>query len=354
MKIIDRYLGQTIFQTISIVMLALIGLELFILLIGELGDIGRGNYSVLSAFFYVILTLPQEIYTLFPMAGLLGMLMGLGLLANHSELIILQGAGLSPLQIALKTLKTILLLIIAITILGEFIAPYTNYTAQEFKSQKMHPGSQESDLGRDIWLRVNNNYLHVTRIDKQRILHGITLFQFNSSGELLRISRADTVIFENHQWRAANVDTTLMKGDRTASEHKATLSWPFNVSPELVQNTIQEPNQLSLSQLQRTMNYHHHIQNSSNAVQLAFWRRLMQPLASLVMMLLAIPFIFGPLRHANHSFRLVAGIAIGFLFYYSNQFFGPFTLLLHWPAFVGAILPTIIFAVVGLLLLRKT
>lgn len=354
MKLVDRYLGKTILHTIGIVMLALTGFEIFMLLVTELGDIGHGHYTVLSAFVYVLLSLPQQLYNLFPMAGLLGMLMGLGLLANHSELIILQGAGMSPLQIALKTLKTVLLMVIVMTILGELIAPFANQAADNFKDHRIHTNSQSSDLGNDIWLRINNTYLHISRIDQNKVLHGVTWFQFDTNQQLISTNLAASINYHHKQWQAQNIKTTLFKGQSTVVQHQDKMSWPFAITPELLANTIQQPSELSLSELQKSVSYHHQIKNSSNAVQLALWRRIMQPIASLVMMLLAIPFIFGPLRQANQNLRLVAGIGIGFAFYYSNQLFGPLTILLHWPPLVGAVLPTAIFATVGLLLLAKT
>ncbi|MFX8926233.1 LptF/LptG family permease, partial [Acinetobacter baumannii] len=77
------------------------------------------------------------------------------------------------------------------------------------------------------------------------------------------------------------------------------------------------------------------------------WHRIIQPFASLVMMLLALPFIFGPLRQTSNSIRLVIGLVIGFCFYYANQFFGPIVLLFHWPALLGALLPSLLFGIVG-------
>src|SRR5664279_4005841 len=98
MNIIDRYIGKTILQTILIVLFAVSGIQLFVMMIAELGDIGHNHYTTLSAFFYVPLNLPDELYSFFPMIGLIGILMGFGVLANHSELIVLQSSGMSPLQ----------------------------------------------------------------------------------------------------------------------------------------------------------------------------------------------------------------------------------------------------------------
>jgi lipopolysaccharide export system permease protein len=70
------------------------------------------------------------------------------------------------------------------------------------------------------------------------------------------------------------------------------------------------------------------------------------------MMLLAIPFIFGPLRQVSQSLRCVLGIAVGFCFHYLNAFFGPIVLLFHWAPWFGALLPTVICGLFGAFLLK--
>lgn len=92
---------------------------------------------------------------------------------------------------------------------------------------------------------------------------------------------------------------------------------------------------------------------SASTFKLAFWQRLVQPFAALVMIMLAIPFIFGPLRSVTMGLRIVTGAAVGFAFYLLNQFFGPFCLVYQIPVFLGAILPTLFFAGLGFWLLKR-
>ncbi len=87
--------------------------------------------------------------------------------------------------------------------------------------------------------------------------------------------------------------------------------------------------------------------------QLSYWQRVLQPLASLVMMFLAIPFVFGPLRSVTTSLRLLMGIIVGFAFYITNQLFPPLSQVLNFPPYLAAVLPILIFAGFGVFLLRR-
>ena len=71
------------------------------------------------------------------------------------------------------------------------------------------------------------------------------------------------------------------------------------------------------------------------------------------MMLLAIPFVFGPLRSSSMGAKLLAGISVGFGFHLLNRFFVPISAVLHWPPLLAALAPTVLFALFSLYLMRQ-
>ncbi len=125
MKIIPKYITTTIIASILLVLLILMGLEILISFIGQLGKIGQGNYGLPQALVYVMLDMPYQLYNFFPMASLIGSLLGLGLLANQSELIVMQAAGFSKGQITATVLKAALMMVVVAIVLGEIVAPFT-------------------------------------------------------------------------------------------------------------------------------------------------------------------------------------------------------------------------------------
>ena len=88
--------------------------------------------------------------------------------------------------------------------------------------------------------------------------------------------------------------------------------------------------------------------------ELIFWQRLFQPANTLLMMLLAIPCIFGPLRSSTMGAKLVAGIALGFGFYILNQMFGFVSQVYQIPPIMGATIPMLIFGSLGIVLMSRT
>jgi lipopolysaccharide export system permease protein len=86
---------------------------------------------------------------------------------------------------------------------------------------------------------------------------------------------------------------------------------------------------------------------------LIFWKKILMPVSVVIMVLLGIPFIFGPLRQSSLGLRLLAGIVIGFIFYLSSEIFGPLSLVYAFPPFLAAAAPLVLFAGAGYAILRK-
>ena len=78
MKTVDRYIGHNVIASTLTVLIVLLAIFSFFAFIEELEDVGRGSYTLLGAALVVGLGLPGLAYDLFPIAALLGALLGLG------------------------------------------------------------------------------------------------------------------------------------------------------------------------------------------------------------------------------------------------------------------------------------
>ena len=137
-RILDVYVGKTIITTIILVLSVFVGLSAVIKFVEQLRSVGEGSYTMLSALYFVILGMPRDIELFFSMAALLGSLVGLGMLASSSELVVMQAAGISKLRIGLSVLKTAVPLMVVVMALGEWGAPTTQQMARDLRL-KRHP-----------------------------------------------------------------------------------------------------------------------------------------------------------------------------------------------------------------------
>src|SRR5690606_22288016 len=85
-------------------------------------------------------------------------------------------------------------------------------------------------------------------------------------------------------------------------------------------------------------------QQASTRYEVALWRKILAPVTVAVMLLVALSFIFGPLRSTTMGARILLGVITGFGFHVSNEIFGPLAQVFAMPPLLGALLPSLLFA----------
>lgn len=352
MKIITKYLCKTAIAYILLVMLFLFGLQMFIEFIREFPNIGEGNYGIYQMFCYVLLMLPQDIYQFFPMACLLGAVVALGLLASHSELMVMRASGMSLVNIAVAIIKATIFLLVIMTIIGEVLSPMAQRKAAKVKTAAISSG-QALLTKQGVWLYKDNSFINIKSVIGRGELQGVTRYQFASDKKLLTVSYADDAVYHGGKWTFNKIVQTVFKDNVIDSLVVPQQQWTFGYSPKLIGLTHMDTDQKSLVEIHSYIK--HRIKSGLNAVdyKIVWWQRIFAPLTTVVMVLLAIPFVFGPLRSATMGLRLLLGIMVGFGFYILHQFVGPMSVVYHVPAVVAAALPSLIFAAIGVLFLIK-
>jgi len=351
MKILNRYIGKVLASVIVLVIFVLAGLEAFIEFSREFSDMGTGYYGLLQVLSYVPLILPSDIYQLFPMAGLLGSMIGLGLMAAHSELIVMRANGMSILKITQSVLKTALIITLFMVIVGEILGPQLQHLATVNKTTALSQG-QTLLTRQGIWIRHKNNFIHINKMFANHV-DLITKYTFDDQNHLQSISTAANGDYQNNQWIFHNVKQTQFLEQRTQSQQFASQEWGINFSPQVLGLTTVDTDQKSLWELRSYIKYRKQSGLNPLHYEFIFWQRIFQPLATLVMIILAVPFVFGPLRTAAMGLRMLTGVITGFGFYILNQFLGPISVVYQVPPIIAALLPSLVFATFGGVLLTK-
>ncbi|AUH71705.1 LPS export ABC transporter permease LptG [Legionella sainthelensi] len=352
MKILDRYIAKTVLGSIGLVTLMLIGLQIFILFVDQISDLGRVDFGIVQATFFVMLQMPYQVYLFFPMASLLGTLIGLGILANHSELVIMRASGMSIGQITWAVLKASVLLIVFVTVLGETLVPYLSHYANDYKTAAIS-GGQTLRTSKGFWLRYNNDFISVGLVLSNNVLNNIYQFRFDNQHHLTMSRFIREVRHTPTGWVAYDVQQTEFGDDQTKAQTFASFPWDVSVKPKILTISSIDPDEMNLRELNRYIREQKLNHQNVHNYQFAFLQRLIQPFTTMVMMILSIPFIFGPLRSTTMGSKLLVGAAVGFSFHILNRFFGPLSTVFQLPPELSALGPTVIFALLGLYLMRR-
>jgi lipopolysaccharide export system permease protein len=353
MRIYRSYIGKQVIKSILMVLLILLAIESFIELAAQLKDVGKGDFSLRHVAIVVPLMLLSKVYQLFPMAALIGSIVGLGRLASRNELIALHSAGLSLWQITSAVLLSAVLLTVLVVLPGESLAPYAFDIASTIKSRALSQGNTlKTDRG--TWVRDGTNFIHIHTLESGTQWYGVTRYFFDQQHELQLASFAERGEFHDGQWQFFNVQQSRFEPRRVSRETFAQQIWNLRLDPRMMGLIDIEPSQQSLPQLYNSVKFRKVIGQDAGPFEFAFWRRLMLPFATLVMILLAVPIVDGPLRSVTMGVRVVAGISVGFVFYMLNQFLGPMSLIYQVPPVLAAVMPVLVFALLGGYLLRSS
>ena len=319
--VLDRYIGKTIFNTIMMTLFMLVSLSGIIKFVDQLKKSGQGSYDALGAGLYTILSVPKDIQIFFPMAALLGALLGLGMLAQRSELVVMQASGFTRLQVA-----------------------------------QMYGGSLLSTQ-QGLWAKDGHNFVYIERVKGNDELGGVSIYAFNPERRLQSVRYAASAKFdsENKVWRLSQVDESdLTDPKQVTGSQMVSGTWKTNLTPDKLGVVALDPDALSISGLHNYVKYLKSSGQDPGRYQLNMWSKIFQPLSVAVMMLMALSFIFGPLRSVPMGVRVVTGISFGFIFYVLDQIFGPLTLVYGIPPIIGALLPSASFFLISLwLMMRK-
>ncbi len=352
MGILDRYIGKTILAATFLCLITLVGLSAIIKYVEQLNKVGEGTYDLALAAFYVLLKMPKEIELFFPMAALLGALIGLGSLASSSELVVMQASGMSKMRIAVSVMKTAIPIMLLVMAVGEFLAPVSEQTAKELRRAATKGGDVISSQ-KGVWAKDKEAFVSIGEIRDKTELINVKIYYFNDQLKLEMSFSAERADYQGDHWLMYKVTKNEFSHDAISSSYQDVQRWDSNLTPSKLGVVTIKPEDMSMRELNAYINYLDKNKQDSARYQLALWQKGVTPFTVLVTMLLALSFIFGPLRSVTMGARILLGIVAGFTFYIANNMFGPISQVFGiWPV-VGAVGPSLLFVGLSVYLLRR-
>lgn len=352
MKLLDRYIFRTVASTTLVALLVLLLLEMFLTLLVELEEVGKGNYHFAAALRFLLLLQPQRLYELFPMALLVGALLGMGTLASGSELIVMRASGISLARLTRSVLQVGLMLSVVVLLIGEFAAPPLEQLAREQRATAKNEGIAIRG-GRGFWVRDGDFFIHVQSVLPGIQLADIHIFKIGPQSQLETVTAAQSARYQQGRWILENIDRSLLSSDRVETEKLSSLEISSSISPQILEVLAADPAGLSVRDLWVYVDYLERNGLDAQSYRLALWRKLLAPLVYLAMLVVAMPFVFGPQRSAGVGQRLLVGLLIGLAFFLGNYLLGNVVLLYGYPPLLGAITPALLFLAAGFFALHR-
>jgi lipopolysaccharide export system permease protein len=354
MNTLDRYLYSTVLIYAGMAMGVLLTLGALFLFIGQQGDIGVGNYSAGEAFLFTFLNLPEQAFELLPIGAMIGALMGLGNLASGSELVVTRASGVSVWRIAWPVGLAGLTLALAMFGIGEYVAPPMAQLAKREKTT-----SKLADISfagsSDAWVKDGNLILRVQSGEVDQAFGGVSLFELDGANKLLSVKHAERIsVADPGHWRLHNVSTTRFGAQHIDSETDAEITMSSSVNPDFLGLAATDPDLLTLRGLASYIDHLRRNHLGTVPYEIGFWSRIARLFAVIVVTLLALPFVFGPLRTTGAGARTVIGVLLGVVFFLitgmvekGGQLFGVDPIVVGW-------LPTVVIGLCTVTAISRT
>ena len=352
MKILDRYIATTVIGGTLMALLVLGSLLAFVDFVSELDDVGQAAYTLTNAFTYVLLGVPSHMYELFPTAVLIGSLMSLGALASSNELVAMRAAGVSVATISRWTLQAGLFLAVLVALTGEYIVPVSERQAQSVRASAL---KENITLGgqHGFWIRDGQRYLHAKRVYHDMKLGNVFIYELDDQKHLQRVTYAQSAVYDRDNWVLRNAQRSIFDVDAVKTEKFAKMEWPNLLNPDLFSVLSVQPENMSVMDLYRYSEYLQTNDLDASQYTLVFWIKIVTPLASMAMLMIALPFVFGSSRSGSAGARMLIGLLLGIGFFIANKAINHAGQVYGLPPLISAAAPIALVMLLGMIAMRR-
>lgn len=395
LQVLGRYVKLNALLAIVAAVLGLWALQVLFSYLSEL-DALTDSYTMSDALKFILYRSPHFLAQFMPTGALLGAVVGLGLLANKSELVVMRAAGVSIYRIVGWVLQPALAFVLLALALNQFVLPYTNPLANQINSEdntslvtsvrgywtvqpRFKTVANDSNSSND---NTNSNadklnvqpdgsdILYIDYADVKGNIGEVKRWHLDNNGNLQTAIHASggkytgrqAVTSDNakpseqyrYEWQLGNM-TTLSINQGFGSSQSTTasdiISLPF--APKSVYLLTRPAEDLSLTQLYEHRQFMRQQDKRSLTHELAFWQKLLSPLSILSLVIVACSFVFGSLRTHSLGLRIVVALLFGLLFSYVQDLVGFISLATGFSPLLMVLLPIIASTAAGAYLIKR-
>ena len=351
--ILDRYLAGHIHRSTLMVLLTLVSLSLFFTLVQQIDNLGKGDFTGWRFVEYLLLRAPGSAVQYMPLATLIGSMLSLGALAANSELIALHAAGVSLRRLGWTVVLAAMVMAILTLLVSDFVTPWSETRAREIKTSSIGKGSSLLSR-RGLWVKEGNHVIFVGRLFPDGSARQVEIHEFDDSGRMRMALKAKSALPKDDGWLLKSVEQSLFERDRVRRQVHAEWFYRGGLSEDLLSSLVIDPGQMSLLDLAGYIRFLEDNGIDTSVESLAFWRKLYAPITLVVMALLALPFVSGSQRLGNVGQRLVIGILLGLVFVMLDKLLIQLGLQWRLPASINALMPTALFALLMVYMMRRS
>lgn len=359
-------------MTASVV--GLLALQVFFAYLSELDNAKQLTW--LQVLQYIFYRVPYLLMQILPTGVLLGAVVGLGVLANHSELTAMRAIGLSVQKIVGLAMLPAGLFVVLALMVNEWLLPISAVPAKKIRFNEnfasltgfwaVIPSDSHQSVSYQSKNKKNSDdkddqqhqahavrqIIHIGQADEMGNVQDVRRYTVQD-GRLVSVLSAPTGAWlDGYTWQVYDAHQLNLEGQATTTTyHRLDLTLP--IAKQSIHLLTKTANDLSISELYAHKQLMHHQGTTSPLHELTFWQKLLAPFSLLGLVVVACSFVFGSLRSKSLGFRIVLALLIGLLFGYLQDLSGFVALAMGLPSLIMVLLPIVLSVGVGVWLLNK-
>ena len=202
-------------------------------------------------------------------------------------------------------------------------------------------------------MRDGRRFVNLREVLPDRRLAGVYVYDFDDGRRLRAATRAERARPEGEGWVLEGVRESRVSPGSVERREETERPWDVSLATDLVGLAVVRADRASSADLRRYVRFLRENGQDPSLYELALWVRSSMPLTAAAMVLLAVPFVFGPLRSVGVGQRVLAGALLGVAFHIVSQATAQLGLVYGLPPPLGALGPTVLVLATGLWLTRR-
>lgn len=301
--LIERNISRRVFFSICIVAIAVSILDFIFSLMSEISDLSN-SYLLYDALFYSLSSIPISLLNYLSYVCLIGALVGLGSLNEDGEIIGSRVLGKSNFKIVLSSLRPAILIIFLGFLFQETLLPSISQQNEETRLIKQNKIS--SDEG--YWYASESSVNFFQTSPDRNTLNEVTSYQYGDQNRVSKILKAKFAKRESGRWFL--YDTSVNDFENHSVSFVEKEYWKEGPN-EIDMRKVLSPKYFSIKELNDAM-LESQSEYRSNILLLEYWGKLLNPIVSILLIILAATFVFGSIRDNSTGGRILFGILFAF------------------------------------------
>jgi lipopolysaccharide export system permease protein len=348
--ILSRYITKQLISNFLMVFFAILSIILMFEGIEALRKIaGHDDISLWFALQLAITRMSKTTEIVIPFVMMVAAMITFWRLSKNNEFVIIRSAGVSmfgflwPLMIAVFIIG-----IINVTALNPITSKL--YELHEVLDYRLDAHDPNAVLfsSKGLWIREGLDDGRVFLLQAKSLrqeddaiwMREVSITELNNETHTSKNYEAYFAVLEDDTINLK--DVKVMEGGRPV-EFLSSYEYKTNINIQRIKENFVEPNAISFWQLPEAITFYEHAGFSAIRLRMRFFGLLISPFLLVGMMMVAAIFMLQNTMRGSHLlFKVVLGVVIGFLVYFSSQVVYAFGVNGYIPVWLAVSAPTLI------------